>query len=644
MHQLLPARQPRSRMVKPIESESDPTSSANARSLGLSVPEQVAPPADCLFLQPNETSHWIEALPLANIGETSRQVYTKLGELNQYRIPRSARVKETESFRSIVAYIAGSLRRHYMDASFPLSPKAWKTLILSRELHNELATSYKLVILDLLQASESRLDKKLLIIALHRALHYLGEVYLQTCLSYTAPAAGLWKEINTLYAFARQNQLQRVPVKMTIADSHETSTIEDRFKALMLFATASPSRLPQLHLDSLYQRAREWARLTKFVDLQQGNSDMDTLNVSLHLDEPPIHNALRLPPTNGPIVILDLRELVRDLQAAFQNAPLDGSRQLSLEPGSLPKGLLQQLIRNWHSPSERRFQRTRLNFSLQVFCGVRAIHAGLLDRHPASDSAQQSSHPDPYATDWGPGSAEGALTLMDDEGFSASLAAPSGGNTGPVLDYDASFNADGVLGGSGDPIDMPGQSDSSDNTVTTVNESASGYCIRWPAGERTPKTRVGDLIGVGADQEEAPFSLGVVRWLRCIDQSEVEIGLHILSNHVEAARAYAAIAEGRVPLRNRRDPVNCLHIPPLPRRGSVQKPSLILSSAGYELGTFLWLEQVASRKVTLIRLARLIDFGGVFARFEIEYMNTKKTDGEGDGSSRSQFEALWKSL
>ena len=629
-------------MVKPIESASDTVGSGKARSLGLSVPEQVAPPPDCLFLQPNETSRWIAALPLANIGETSRQVYTKLGELNQFDIPRAARVKETESFRSMVAYIADSLRRHYMDASFPLSAKAWKTLILSRELHNELATSYKLIILDLLSASETRLDKKLLIIALHRALHYLGEVYLQTCLSYTAPAPGLWKEINTLFAFARQNQLQRVPVKMTLSDSHQTSTIEERFKALMLFATASPSRLPQLHLESLYQRAREWARLTRFIDPQQGISDLDALNVSLHLDEPPIHNALHQPPNGGPVVILDLRELVRDLQGLFQNAPLDGSAQLGSESGSLPKGLLQQLIRNWHSPSERRFQRTKLNFSLQVFCGVRAIHAGLLARHPANEAKQHAKRPDPYATSWGPGSAEGALTLMDDDGFSASLATPNSGTTGPVLDYDASFSSDGVLGGSGDPIDMPG--DPSDNTVTTVNESASGYCIRWPAGERMPKTRVGDLIGVGADQEEAPFSLGVVRWLRCIDQSEVEIGLQIISNQVEAARAYAAIAEGRVPLRNRRDPVTCLHIPPLSRSGSVQKPYLILSSAGYELGTFLWLEQVASGKVTLIRLARLIDFGGVFARFEIEYMNTQDPNQQGDGSSRSQFEALWKSL
>jgi hypothetical protein len=51
-----------------------------------------------------------------------------------------------ERFRPTVDYVCHSLRRHYMDVDFPLSQKAWKTVILTRELYDELATSYKILV------------------------------------------------------------------------------------------------------------------------------------------------------------------------------------------------------------------------------------------------------------------------------------------------------------------------------------------------------------------------------------------------------------------------------------------------------------------------------------------------------------------
>lgn len=642
-------------MPEPIDSASDTGSGTTIRSLGLRIPQRMPPPEQSLFLSPNETSKWIASLPLVNIGETSRQVYTQLGKLNQYVIPTTTRVKETEAFRTIVAYISENLRRHYMDASFPLSPKAWNTLILSRELNNELAISYKILIEELLGNPEGGLDKKLLIIALHRALHFLSQVYLQVCLSYTTPPVGLWKEINTLFAFARQNQLHRVPVKMKHGDHDESSTIEQRYKALMLFATCSPARLAQSHLELTFHRARDWASLTSFLNPNEVGSEIDTLNVALRLDELPVHNALRKPVNLGQIALLDLSKLVSKLKEDLQKTPVDGAQQIKPEPDKMPRALIRQLIRNWHSPSERRFQRTQLNFSLKVLCGLRSIIGGLVAQYEQANSAQAAPEINPYST-IGLGSNDfsssqgletGSLSLMDNNGHEASLgpAFNASHHLDATQDYDASGAFDISGGSANSPVDLDfAEGVSDDHIVTTVNESANGYCIRWAAGEQLPKTRVGDLIGIGANDNTSGFSLGVVRWLRSLDQSDLEIGLEIISNQVKAAKVYTAIAEGKVPLRNRRDPTPGLLIGSLQKTGRKEKPSLILASASYDLGAHFWLEEPGTAKPSLIRLSRLIDFSGAFAQFAFDYVKKADSDTPAENSERSEFETLWKSL
>ena len=50
--------------------------------LGLQIPKQLAPKADNLLLDPKETEAWFESLPMANIGETARQIYNTLVEFN----------------------------------------------------------------------------------------------------------------------------------------------------------------------------------------------------------------------------------------------------------------------------------------------------------------------------------------------------------------------------------------------------------------------------------------------------------------------------------------------------------------------------------------------------------------------------------
>ncbi len=624
-----------------------------ASTLGLVVPEQSPPPQDSMLLEPKDTAEWIASLPLANIGETSRQVYTALLDFNRYEIPDMVRAKVVELFRPTVDYVCHNLRRHYMDVGFPLSKKAWKTVVLARELHNELATSYKIIVERMLSGTTERFDRKLLVIALHRTLHYLGRAYLQASLAYTRTPAQLWKQVNAVYAFSRQNHIHRIPVKMKMENFKEVSTIEERYKALLLFAATAPSRLRQSHLELTFHKTLEWSGQTHFLGLDDNIPTNGALNVSLTSDEGPIHNALRMPIASRHVAILDIRPLIQRLQAEYEEAPLDGSGDIRPGKPLISRALLRQLIHSWHAPAERQFVRTRLHFSLHVLTGFRSIHAALSSScHPCPPSEEL-----PSTLDSSPNINIPALTTahqinplggIDESQLSlapTSLDLQSGNS---LINENSSLLLDGspLPDNPGTPIDwqesrMIDSVDLRGVEVTTLNESAGGYCIQWLAKDHPRKVKVGQLLGVGNKDNPLDYSLAVIRWMRSISQERLELGMEVISTHVRATHARPlnpGKSSRKVPKK-----IPCFildfHHPP---RGN-EKPSLVFNSTSYPVGSQFILEDLPSDRQP-IRLTRLIDFSSAFARLGFELAANGEDSEGGSSEPYNEFDSLWNSL
>lgn len=107
-------------------------------TLALHIPEQSSAPVDTFLARPKEVEEWVKHLPMANVGETSRQVFKTLVEYNRLETSSQLRIKVTELFRKPVSYISNNLRKYYFDVSFPLSAKHKKIAVLNRELYSEL--------------------------------------------------------------------------------------------------------------------------------------------------------------------------------------------------------------------------------------------------------------------------------------------------------------------------------------------------------------------------------------------------------------------------------------------------------------------------------------------------------------------------
>lgn len=636
---------------------SEAGSGAQSRTLGLAVPKQVLPPQDCILLDPQETSEWISALPLANIGETARQVYTTLVDFNRYEMPEVVRAKVVELFRPTVDYVCHNLRRHYMDMGFPLSPKAWKTIILSRELYNELATSYKVIVERTLSGTTERFDRKLLVIALHRAFYYLSRVHHQACLGYASAPPGLWKELNAIFAFARQNKVHRVPVKMKRDKTEEISTIEERYKAMMLFAAGNPSRLRQSQLNNTFEKSLEWAPQARFLGMDDDIPGIGSLNINLGADEGPIHNALRMPIPGRRTAILDLRDLIRKLHDEYEQAPLDGANEVNLDKSRISRALLRQLIRGWHSPPDRQYVRTQLHFSLKVLCGLRPIHSELM--LGGSDSGDSIDSPSEMLTGLStspnvntlplPESTRGnPLDNIDDSMLSLAPAPSKNDGDSLLMETKGPFDRgpydDGPVNEWRESRLM--ESDRQNGLeVTTRNESAGGYCIRWSTKNHPPKVKIGELLGIGGSGTHPNYSLGVIRWMHNTSEAELDLGLQVISSHVAAAQAYEATARGKVPLRKRENPIMCLLLDADSQPTRKGGPSIVFASAAHAVDTHLWMDDSGSGEPRLIRLTRLIDFSSVYARFEFEFIMPDSSNSlTHDEEAHDEFESLWNAL
>jgi len=616
--------------------------------LGLQVPRQLAPKPDNMLLDLKETEAWFESLPMANIGETARQIFNTLVEFNRIEIPDLLRAKTVEKFRPPVEYITSNLQKYYVDVGLPLSAKGWKTAALARELQKELAVSYKVIVERMIAGNSASFDRRLLVIALHRALYYLGQCLLQNALIYTGWPEGIWREINSIYAYASQNLVHQVPVKPDDGRTASASTtIEDLFKSLMLFASATPHRLRQSHARLLYSHLIEWSRFTMILDKDDGGTSLGRFNVDLWADSAPMHNALRTPVPGKRIAILDVRELLKQLRSDFEQAPWDNRSGLQTGKAAVTRPLLRLLIMAWSRPPDRRFVRTRLNFDLHVVAGLHAVYGNLQAEEQPPYSTTRAPLFNLEETDkrtaaahskiqWTSGSLENvSLAPLDSDFVSDSEFRDSflPGNRGPII----------PRAPMPEPVDEPqpkADPDKDANTphaVKTINESAGGYCIRWQ-GEHIPRVKIGELIGVESPQDRRKYGLGVIRWMKQQPDQTLDLGLEVISTRCEAADVRE---DANSSPRSRAPSYKCLVINDTDPSSNATA-SLVMSAMSLQTGVDLLLSLAG--KEQLIRLTKLVEFSSAFARYHFEFARTEQDEATEDGRPGDEFSDLWANL
>ncbi|MGD8710211.1 MAG: hypothetical protein PVF40_07480, partial [Ectothiorhodospiraceae bacterium] len=227
--------------------------------MALILPERGAPNDDSFDCRPKAVEDWLQNLPVANLGETSRRVYEALHGVNRLEIRPALRLGFLEQLREIVQYIVEGLRKRYQGRELPLKRKPRQVVELATMLLGEMALGYEILAQSARQGSRG-FGRRSLAQSLDRALRYRGRLLVENWIVYLPAPGGTWARIHGLYAIAESSDIAETSVpEPLLASRRGRSTPATAYKHILLLAATGPTRLQQGETADVYSLLQHWA-------------------------------------------------------------------------------------------------------------------------------------------------------------------------------------------------------------------------------------------------------------------------------------------------------------------------------------------------------------------------------------------------
>lgn len=604
--------------------------------IGLRTPDQSPPNGRDIYLTEKEISEWVDSLPVANIGETSRQIFKTLREHNRTLIPYRKRFTCTEHLRGPIEYIGTNLQKHFFNVGFPLSEKANRVAVLNRELHGSLATAYKCVIVDMIIANQGKTDQKLLSTAIHRAIYHLSKVMLLSVLVYEPYPTRTWLELHVLHRLACKFHLEAHSVEDEQESKEFQTSIEESYRRTALFCLSSPYKIRQLENVKIFNALLSWARHARLYAQDEAPAEASVV-LKQDADMPPSHGSLCPGVDSSHIVKMDVSKLIEKLREQFD----DATPQITL-PGveTLDKNLLRQLIQLWSSEQKRTFVRTKLNFELRVAVGLGRIYQLIIEgRKKQAEEPEEVKHEDAPWLD----NKFAERRLFDISAKFTLEPLESDNNSGTRRRDFEEFgpnSTDKTRNAPDTSISIWQNSNQASQPQSifrfkTLNESAGGYCLDW-RGPQIPKILVGEIIGIQSSLVSNQFGIGLVRWMKNSPQETLQVGIQMI-----APNALAIVA--RHEQQDQLISQECLLLPEVGTSG--QPSSFISPSFPFHVGDTLTMDTGDTPRE--IKLTRLLESSGSISQFQFIYTDdlAQQPNKTADGSNEDEdFENLWSTL
>lgn len=587
--------------------------------------------------QPKKLREWVAALPMINVGETSRQVFQTLQEISRLNIDAAARFELLEILRPTVHSLGNALSKHYLNQSVMLPDRATKVATLAQAMQSHLANGYKLVVvagLEKLDISKREIELvKLVAQAIHRAITEITGNLLRSTQLYLNTPPKLWLELNTLYLTAVRYQLI---ASIRIADEVtqrqiDKSSIEDVYKRALLLATCKPNKLRQNEIAHIYQLSEIWAPL---VSLKEFGGSGELFVFDLTKDAAPTYRSQAQAADAGHVRAIDPAALVNRLGEVRQVTQSSGPKGMHGET-ALSLGLLNHLIQAWSELSERSFSRVAHEGTLEACLGLTATHyfvsggqdfeimmMGEQSRFSMSvDSDNLFLKAKPITQDR-PDARTGkdvwslAFGSADMEAKERELADKLKSDETPAARYET-------------------------HTCQIVNVSPGGYCIEW-SGEVPAGVRAGEILGLHEDDAQPGWSVGVIRWVKQLPGHGAQLGIEVLAPKAKPCGARVIKKTG--------DATEYMRTLLLPELKAINRPATLITPAltfrsGYKVVLKLDGEEIKAH------LAQQVSATASFCQFEFQLVRRPSESNDDvtgssstDATDDEDFDSIWASL
>ncbi|UQY36380.1 molecular chaperone [Pseudomonas fulva] len=573
---------------------------------------------------PRDLKRWIAGLPKANIGETARQLYQALIELNQLLTPSDNRIQLLELLRPEVYFVCQHLERHFLNQAIVLDERPRKVANLCQALQNHLAIGYKLII-SRLAAQPNRERNALLGMALQRAVHSLNGPLIRTSQLYCPVPEGLWLELHQLYLIARRHELHKVVIRDPLARHTQGLSVEQGYIVALLIGCSRCNQMRQSAIARLAEALEAWSTL---VNLQAGGQPSSIFAVAPQLDGPPRYTSLFQPSELQGALGIDPTPLVNAIKDHLALLPEERPRSRLPVPEGFSVDMLQHAAAAWGDISERTFQRTQGTGSMTLCIGMSALNYYLANGRAFSEILKQqvdttasfkplSGEPDVWA------SAHDARRVNDwDNGLPfEEIEYPK-----PASEQDEQANA-----GENYPTFV----------LAIVNHSPGGYCLSWPK-EVPSQLQAGEILGI-RDNPQQGWSVAVVRWIRQVRGGGTQMGIELIAPHAQSC--------GLQLVRKAEQNSQYLRALLLPEIAAISRPAtLITPRLPFQEGSKVLININGKERRAVLSQKQVST--GSFSQFEYHDLEQKTTDhatsvtasGTQRPAGEEDFDSLWKSL
>ncbi len=598
-----------------------------------------APTQDSFDTRHAQVEAWVAELPLANIGESSRRLFSALIETNALDFPAEQRFRMLELFCAPICHVNKAMKTHFVGKPFPLSDKARQIIQLSQALMTQMALAYCIVVDDSSDKRGLLRDNKQVLTATYRALTYLGQTLLRAYQVYAPYPADVWRQVHQLYQQAEAKGFAQAVINDNRVDSSCEGSIENTYKRILLLALACPYRLRQGEVEHVYTWLCDWAQYATLNKLVETRNPNGQFMVNLDSDDPPTYLVLRETQVNQASCRLlnaaRLADIMREVAVRQRN-----EKNTKLQ--AINEHVLRRLMLAWGVMPKRRFSRSQKHSTAVVAMGLNTAHyfvsgevafEGNENGNSAGPTFNRAAQFEASET----ADQQGQLPdLWEMGGTQALRDTHPGAFAHQYIDFARETNS------TPKPAAAAAAAASLSPTYQTylwkmVNVSAGGYRLLWDSNESS-QAQVGELIGLreNSDPDSFHLSLGVVRWMKQSSELGLELGVEMLSP--------GAVAVG-TKIHKHKKGCEYMRSLLLPAIRTIGQPATLLTPAlSYHVGDIVMVN--SHGKEARVELTKMMENTGTFAQYQFRPLDSQSTDTQTSGTQITDvnFADLWNQL
>lgn len=547
-------------------------------ALNLSVPDLSARAAG-EELQPEKVRQWLDGLPLLNVADTGRKLFSALSLLNRVEFDDPSRLQLLELYRAPVRQISLECLKQYIGLPLPLAEKHTAIAEQNRQFQMELAHGYKRIVLNAMQAGQALApngERVNLAVVIQRAIRHLTGVLAVAYETYSPYPPGVWLEIHTLYRRAEELGLAQTEVEDPLNQAVTRSSVNHAYQQALLLDVCDPYHLPARMIDKIHHYLDRFAPLAHLTSAVTAYQPVCQFLIDRESDRAGVvYTGGATPERSERYRLLNTVELARRVHTQLtllqngETPPAEGLRENFFREAG--QDLLRRLVQSWGVNPKRSFRRNeRRGYQVEIAIGLDAMNYWL----------------------------NGGRKFVVSSNFVGPLPL-HGQFSANEFGANEIKHAETKIA----PVEL--------SAWNVEDESAGGLALSKSDDIRM-RVRVADLLILRAPGEGNSWEIGVIRWVKSASSSHIEIGVQRLAPGAEPVVIKAVTANGQ-----ESDFLPALLLPEI--KPLKQAQTLITHRSAFKPKDRVYMDN-GCRLYTL-RPTKLVESSSSFEQFQFDILN-----------------------